>query len=330
MNDDRRALVLGVTGGVGDAVARVLCACGWRVTALHRDPARARIGRSDIDWVRGDAMNGKDVHMAARGCDLIVHAVNPPGYRNWRGLALPMLRNTIAAASAQGALILFPGNIYNYGPDAFPLLGEASPQNPLTRKGSIRVAMERELTRAADAGVRSLIVRAGDFFGPHAGNSWFSRGLVKAGAPLRSVTYPGRPDAGHAWAYLPDLAETMVRLAERANELAPFETFHFAGHGLPRGLDMAEAIRRVVERPDLPVRKFPWPAAYLAAPFVITLREMLEMRYLWRETVLLDNTKLTAFLGAEPHTPLDDAMRASLQGLGCLEPGYMNNLVNFI
>ena len=31
---------------------------------------------------------------------MIVHAANPPGYKNWRGLALPMLKNTIAAAVA--------------------------------------------------------------------------------------------------------------------------------------------------------------------------------------------------------------------------------------
>jgi hypothetical protein len=53
--------------------------------------------------------------------DLIVHAVNPPGYRNWRGLALPMLDNTIAAAKSAGARIMFPGTVYNFGPDAFPV-----------------------------------------------------------------------------------------------------------------------------------------------------------------------------------------------------------------
>ena len=39
-----------------------------------------------------------------------------------------MLDNTIAAANAQGATIVLPGTVYNYGPDAFPLLAETSPQ----------------------------------------------------------------------------------------------------------------------------------------------------------------------------------------------------------
>ena len=67
-------------------------------------------------------MNPADVRRAAEGVSVIVHAANPPGYRNWRGLALPMLDSTIAAAEAVGALIVFPGTIYNFGPDAFPVL----------------------------------------------------------------------------------------------------------------------------------------------------------------------------------------------------------------
>ena len=56
----------------------------------------------------------------------------------------------------------------------------------------------------------------------------------------------------------------------------------------------------------------------LAAPFVVTLRELQEMRYLWQQPVRLDNAKLVAVLGREPHTALDAAVEATLEGLGCL------------
>jgi len=35
--------------------------------------------------------------------------------------------------------------------------------------------------------------------------------------------------------------------------------------------------------------------------------------------VRLDNARLVAFLGEEPHTPLDRALRMTLRGLGCLD-----------
>ena len=222
MTDKRTALVLGATGGIGGEVALALLQGGWHVRSLHREPERAA-GKvphlARVQWVAGDAMRREDVVAAAEGADVIVHGVNPPGYRNWRGLALPMLENSITAAKASGARLVFPGTVYNFGPDAFPNLSERSPQNPTTRKGKIRVEMERRLEAASRDGVRTLIVRAGDFFGPRTGNSWFAQGLVKPGQPVRSILYPGRPDAGHAWAYLPDVAATIARLLNRRRSL---------------------------------------------------------------------------------------------------------------
>jgi nucleoside-diphosphate-sugar epimerase len=132
------------------------------------------------------------------------------------------------------------------------------------------------------------------------------------------VTYPGKHDAAHAWAYLSDLASTIVRLLERAAELRPFEVFHFSGHAFQRGLEFAEATRQAAGVPSAPIRSFPWFAIYLLAPFIETCREMLEMRYLWSRPLLLDNRKLVHFLGEEPHTPLERALHMTLAGLGCL------------
>ena len=117
-------------------------------------------------------MDEASIVAAAQGADLILHAVNPPGYKNWATLVLPMIDNTIAAARASGARILLPGTIYNYGADAFPVLREDSPQRSKTHKGKIRIALEQKLEAAAGVGVRSLILRMGDFFGPQAGNNW--------------------------------------------------------------------------------------------------------------------------------------------------------------
>ncbi|MBB5754385.1 NAD-dependent epimerase/dehydratase family protein [Prosthecomicrobium pneumaticum] len=316
MSDEKIALVLGATGGIGGTLARRLAADGWRIRALHRDAA-ARPATPGVDWIQGDAMRRDDVMAAARGTTLIVHAVNPPGYRDWDKLVLPMLDNTIAAAKASGARILFPGTVYNFGPDAFRNPSETAPQNPLTRKGAIRVEMERRLERAAAEGVRTLIVRAGDFFGPGAGNSWFAQ-LVRPGRPVRTITDPGRPGLAHQWAYLPDMAETFVRLLGVADRLPDFAVFHMRGHVDPDGTAMIAAIRRAVDRPEIKLRRFPWWLLPLAAPFVTVLREVREMRYLWREPVVMTNERLVALLGVEPHTALDTAIRETLAGLGCL------------
>jgi nucleoside-diphosphate-sugar epimerase len=308
----KTALVIGATGNFGAHAVQAMLKRGWSIRALARNPAAAaaKAGpRTPIDWIKGDAMNAADVARAAAGVDVIVHAANPPAYKNWRGLALPLLRATIAAAEAEGARIVLPGNVYNYAPDAGPAIGEDDPQRPVTRKGKIRVEMETMLRDATANGAKVLVVRAGDFF---SGLSWLT---TRSKGRVRSLYAAGPADVGHAWAYLPDLAEATARLLDREAELADFDVFNFKGHWIT-GADLAGSVRRVADAPTLPVRPFPWALVIALSPFVELFRELLEMRYLQRQPIGLDNAKLVAFLGGEPHTSLDVAVRGALEELG--------------
>lgn len=313
----RTVLVLGATGGIGSETAAALLAAGWSVRALTRHAGTE--GDRAIQWIRGDAMNAADVRAAADGVAVIVHAVNPPGYKDWERVVLPMIDHTLAAARATGARIVLPGSVYNYGPDAWPRVAEDAPQHPPSRKGEIRVAAEARLQAASRDGVRSLVLRCGDFYGPRSGNNWLAQGILAPGKPLRDIRYPGPPALRHAWAYLPDVAATLVALLARDAELDTFARFHFGGHTLT-GHALAEALRQAAGRPDLPLRRFPWWMATLAAPFVETMREVRKMRYLWNEEIVLDDARLRAFLGEPPSTPPVAALRTTLQGMGLVPP----------
>ena len=319
----RVALILGATGGVGRAVARALADHGWTVCAMVRDAVEAEAAWSATDsmphFVSGDAMVRDDVIRAAAQdgpAEVIIHAVNPPGYRDWDKLVLPMMDNTIAAARAVGgARVVLPGTVYNYDPAATPVIDADTPQNATTRKGRIRMALEQRLKDAAPE-VPSLIVRAGDFFGPGARSSWVAQAMLKPGKPVRSITSlaPGVP---HAYAYLPDLAETFAQLLDMPDRLLPHERVQFEGLWDEDGTTMVEAIRAVVGR-DLPERAFPWWLMNLAAPFGGFSREAVEIEPVWRHPMRLDNTRLLDLVGSEPRTPLGIAVERSLADMGCL------------
>lgn len=313
----RIALVLGATGGIGGETALALSRHGWKIRAFARTTNPTAVS-PQWEWVKGDSLDVGSVVRAAQGASAIVHAVNPPGYRNWSETVLPMIENTIAAAKTNGARILLPGTIYNYGPDAFPVLREDSPQNAITHKGKIRIALEKKLEDAGRQGVRLLILRFGDFFGPKPGNSWFSQGMVKPGHPVKSITYPGKKGVGHDWAYLPDAGEAFAQLMDREPELEGFARFHFRGFWDSDGTEMIAAIRRSTGKPSLPARPLPWFIFRLASPFNETMRELYATRPLWETSICLDNTRLVQFLGTEPHTPIDTAVESTLRGLGCL------------
>jgi len=147
--------------------------------------------------------------------------------------------------------------------------------------------------------------------------------LVKPGRTVTAVNVSNAPGVGHQWSYLPDVARTMVQLLDRRDSLEPFAKFDMAGHWDADGTQMAAAICRAVVRrggTHPKVRTFTWWLVTLASPFVPTFRELRELRYLWREPVRMSNDPLVALLGHEPHTPLDDAVEATLEGMGFFAP----------
>ena len=308
------ALVLGLTGAIGGAIAAALAARGWSIRALtrRRRDERPRVAFS-VDWREGDALDSASVAGAAEGAALIIHGVNPPGYQHWRERGLPMLRNTIAAARVCGATILFPANVYVYSRVSPAIVDETTPRRPETRKGQVRLEMEQMLADAAEQhNLRVIAVRAGDFFGPRVVNSWFAQALARRGLQVTVVQTLTRPGVGHAWAYVPDLAETFARLVDRRAVLPTLTLVHYAGHYDATGREMADAVRRVIGRADLPIRPFRWTLLWLGAPFIGFLREALEMNWLWKTSLALDNARLRSLIGEEPHTPLDEAVKAGL------------------
>lgn len=312
---EKTALILGLSGSVGASTAAALARRGYAIAGLARDPTLAaqtlarRAPGIAATWHRGDALDPVAVTAAARGAAIVFHGANPPKYRRWREDAIPMLANAIAAARASDARLLFPGNVYVFAPDAGTQLDETAAKKPQTVKGQIRVEMEDMLARS---GVRTAILRAGDFFGPGADNTWFAQIPVRKNGRIVKLQDLETARAAHSWAYLPDLGEAFAELAERDARLETHAVFHFRGHRTDAALTMAAAIRQTLDDGALPIRAFPWFAMRLVSPFVAFVREALEMRWLWTHDLLLDNRKLINAIGAEPHTPLERAIAATL------------------
>ena len=298
-----KVIVLGAKGRFGRAAITAFVEAGWDVRAMARSWDGPLPG--GVTQVTGDVRDTAALQALCAGCDVIVNAVNPP-YEDWSEMLPPITRSVIAAASKTGATVIIPGNVYNYGAGAGAVLREDTPWEPTSRKGQLRVEME-EAYRAS--GVRTLVVRGGDFLEAAQSGNWFDAHIAAKSAKGRTM-YPGPMDQVHAWAYLPDMARATVALAERREAFASFEEFGFPGYALT-GAGLVEAIEEAVGVPQK-VSSLPWFLVRLMGLFQATMREVVEMRYLWRVPHRIDGAKLRATLPDFQPTPLDVAMKQIL------------------
>jgi nucleoside-diphosphate-sugar epimerase len=305
-----RVLVLGAAGRLGQAAAEAFRDAGWTVAALVRPGGAAR-APADTEIVELDALDHAAVGKAARGADVVLHALNPP-YTEWSRLALPLAYSAIAAAEAAGATLLFPGNLYNYGSPLPPVLDANTAMRPSSRKGQLRVAIEDRMAEAAERGVRTIMLRAGDFYGGGRG-SWFDLVLSKD-IGRGCITYPGPLDVVHEWAYLPDFASALLRVAKIRETLPQLASFGFPGHAVT-GREFTAAIARAIRgRPE--TKRMRWWLIHALGPVVPLCRELSEIAYLWNEPHRIDGAKLRAAIGDIPCTPLDLAVARALHDLG--------------
>jgi nucleoside-diphosphate-sugar epimerase len=306
-----RILILGAAGRLGYAAGEAFRLAGWAVTSLVRPGAAHRAPRGTTIV---ETIDRRDAIEAALGVDVVLHALNPP-FKSWRRMTLPHAYAAIEAAESAGATLLFPGNLYNYGAGMPSVIDETTPMAPTTRKGEIRVEIEQRMQEASERGVRVIILRAGDFYGSGRG-SWFDLVIAKQLA-RNEVTYPGPLDVVHEWAYVPDLAATMVQLAEARERLGRYETFGFPGHAVT-GRALIDAIAKAIGRNsrDVKVRRMQWWMIKALAPFFALPRELAELDYLWQIPHRISGDKLKRTIGLVPHTPLETAVKRALRELG--------------
>ena len=310
-----KVMVLGANGRLGSAAVQAFAAAGWQVWAQARQAPRKALP-SGVVAVQADALAVARLSAAAPRLDLIVHALNPD-YTRWDALVPPLTSAVIQLAEATGGTIMLPGNVYNFGNELPPVLTEQTPFVDTNPKAGQRIRLEARLAAAAQRGVRSIVVRAGDFLGDT--GTWLDLGLARA-LKAGKLTHLAPEDVPHAWAYLPDLAQVFVAVAAQRDRLPAHAVLHHSGLTLT-GAELHDLIEAALGRP-LQRARFPWWLMKLIAPVAAMPRALLEMRHLWLRPHRLDETRLAQLIGTVPHTPADQVLRESLAGLpGITLPG---------
>lgn len=275
-------LVLGASGRFGRHSAEAFWNAGWAVRLFDR--------RTD-DLVR-----------AADGADVIVNGLNP-AYPDWAADVPRLTESVIQAARSSDATVIFPGNVYVFGEETEAPFHPDTPHDAANPLGRIRVEMEAAYK---EAGVRTIVLRAGDFLDTEPSGNWFDKIMV-AQLSRGTLVYPGPLDRKHAWAFLPDLARAAAELAEKRDALPAFADVPFPGYTMT-GHEMTDALGFALGR-DLRVRPMGWLALRVLAPVWPMGRALVEMSYLWRKPHSLAPETFDSLLPDFQSTPIDVALR---------------------
>ena len=192
-------VVLGA-GPVGRAIAQRLVAAGHQPRVLTRSGA-AIPGTTPVavDLTDADA-----TAQAAVGADVLFHCAQP-AYHRWPEDFPPLQRAILDAAERVGAGVVAIENTYPYGRVTGPMT-ESTPFAPISVKGRVRAQLASELAEAHTAGrVRTVSVRASDFFGPHVVASAYGERFFEPLLAGKKTELLGNPDSHHSATYMPDM-----------------------------------------------------------------------------------------------------------------------------
>jgi nucleoside-diphosphate-sugar epimerase len=301
--------VLGSNGNCGQAAMVAFRDAGWDVTGLCRT---RRKPVPDTKTMLGNADDLDTVRAAIAEADTVTYGLHLR-YDQWGdGRAERQLQVVLDAMAGSGKTLLFPGTIYNYrATDRTVSPGlRQSAEKP---RGEIRIRLETMLKEASETkDIQVVILRAGDFFGPDNRGGWYDAAMLMHAGKGR-IYHLGDLPTRHSWAYLPDLGRAFVALAEQRKSLQSFENFHFAGHWVSHG----QIMQAIAAALPVPVKTAPLPWWMLRAAGLVNpvMRDIVDMRYLWRNEMELVDARLDALLGANAVTPFETAVADTVAGL---------------
>jgi nucleoside-diphosphate-sugar epimerase len=222
-------LITGATGSLGTTLMKLLVDEDLRVLVRDEDEFTDRFGDIDVQVIEGDLSVEEDIDKAIDDVDTVFHCACMP-YWHWGDL-IGHTRRIIEAAEEEEKVvdIVFPGNVLVYGDVGPGTVREDQAHEHDTKKGTIRVNIERQLREANTRGeCRTTVARLPDLYGPEVQSRTMKR-IFPAVLDGTSVAWPGDLEAEREFIYAEDAARAMIRLAK--SDVAWGKAWHVPGPG---------------------------------------------------------------------------------------------------
>jgi nucleoside-diphosphate-sugar epimerase len=297
--------ILGAGGGVSNELVKLLDArhLPFRTVSRHSAATAGAAEHRTADLTRHEqtleAVSGSDVVFLLVGLKY--------DHKLWAAQWPRIIDNAVDACKRSGARLLFFDNVYMYG-KVHGAMTEEAPFHPTSKKGEVRAQIASTIVNEWKSGdLTAMIARSADFYGPGAkngiANALVFEPLSKGQKPMCLVS-----DAlPHSYTYVPDAAESLLKLAETPS--AWNQTWHLptAPHPLT-GREFITAAAEAMGKPPK-YRVLSRPMLKIVGLFNSTVREIHEMLYQNDSPYIFDSSKYARAFGFGG-TPYEEGIRA--------------------
>ena len=300
--------ILGANGVIGRELSAALDAEGRHVRQVSRSP---RAEHASDEVFAADLLDAQATAGAVAGSE-VAYLVAGLKYDTgvWQEQWPRVMRNVIDACARHGTKLVFFDNVYAYG-RVEGAMKEDTSYNPVSRKGEVRALIALMLLEEMKAGnVDAMIVRAADFYGPHATQSFTHATVFERIRARKTPQWLGNARALHTFTYTPDAGRAVAVLAQSADAYghtwhAPTSSEHMTGE---------QFVRMTCERAGRPYGLQVAPRWLLALMgiFVPVLRENQEMMYQFEHDYRFDSTHTERTFGLAA-TKYADGIAATLR-----------------
>jgi len=311
-----KIVILGAGGAIGKTIARTMVARGDQVRVVGRNLLRLQRAFPDIsiEPVEADLRTTDDCAKAIEGMDAAVYAVglkySKKDFANYPKLMEVFLS---AADSSQLKQLILVTGVYSYGIPQSDKVTETHPRNPVSVKGQFRKEQEDLVLGAHNPnGLKTIVLRLPDFYGPEVDASMANNIFNSAAVGNERVYLLGPIDKPHEFVFTPDVGPVVADLMAKPEVFG--SAYNFAGVDSISIRDFTEQVFAIAGdvKPvywvikGLPLRFF--------GLFNPLLREMIEMEYLLKTPVILDDSKLKRVLSNLKKTSYEEGIAQTIVG----------------
>lgn len=280
--------ILGSGGAVGKPLANELRNYSNHIRLVSRNPVQVN---GDDELFAADLTDHDQADRAVAGSDVVYLTIGLQyETKIWQKQWPLVMGNVIDACIKHHAPLVFLDNVYMYAASEIPHMTEISRISPPSKKGKVRADIHEMIMQAIkDRGLKALIARSADFYGPSVQSSPLSIMVIDEYRKGKKAFWQVNASRLHAFTYIPDAAKATAILGNTP------DAFGTVWH-LPTSSEKMtgkEFIEKIALEMNVKPRYYiltNWMMSLLGF-FVPIVKEIKEMAYQYDRDYVFDSSK---------------------------------------